>query len=179
MQKKLKDVSFFTSKLTIYKAAALRSPALVVPVKCKCRTKCNTRQCNCIKNHVKCTQYYHTGHLEYGNLLESLAEQTEVPLVLWTQKPADPPKRKHLALTPKSKPAKKRSFVDQTVPPPTFAKSQGLQPSVSTSFATRRKSNKSLAEYLNTAGVAAQLQSLRPRKSNPQISESSHQITLT
>ena len=155
MQKKLKDVSLLTSKLTICEAAALRSPALVVFVKCKCRTKCNTRYFNCINNNVKCTQYCHTGHLECDNLPESLVEQTEVSLVLRTQKPVDLPKCKRLALTPTSKPAKKQSFVDETVPLPTFAKSQDLQPSVYTSLATRSKSNKSLAEYLNTAVVAA------------------------
>ncbi len=104
---------------------------------------------------MECTQYCHTEHLECSNLLESLAEQTEVVLVPQTQKPADPPKRKRLALTPTSKLAKKRSFVDQAVPLPTFAKSQGLQLSMSTSLATRSKSNKSLTEYPNTAGVAA------------------------
>ena len=128
---------------------------------------------------MKCTQYCHAGHLECGNLPESLAKQTEVPLIPQTQRPADPPKRGCLTLTPTSKPAKRRAFVDQTVPLPTFAKGRGLRPSMPTSLATQIKSNKSLAKYLNTAGVAAQMQSLRPRKSNPQISVSSHQITLT
>ncbi len=95
------------------------------------------------------------------------------------EKPADFPKRKCLALTTTSKPAKKLSFVDLTVPLPTFAKDQGLQPSLFTLLETKSKTNKSLAEYHNTAGVAVQLQSLQPQKSNPQISESSHQITLT
>ncbi len=104
---------------------------------------------------MKRTQYCHTKHLECGNWLESLAEKTESLLVSRTQKPADTPQRKRFAPTITSKPAKKRSFVDQIVPPPTFAKSRGLQPPVSTSLATRSKSNKSLAEYLNTASVEA------------------------
>ena len=39
MQKKLTDGSFPTSKLTIHEAAALRSSASVVRVKCNYRTK--------------------------------------------------------------------------------------------------------------------------------------------
>ena len=78
------------------------------------------------------------GHLEFSNLPESLAEQTEGLPVCRTQKLIDISKRKRLTLTPLSKAATKRSFVDQTVPPPTFAKSRGFQPSVSTSFATQR-----------------------------------------
>lgn len=73
---------------------------------------------------------------------------------------------------------KKRSFVDQIVPPPTFPKSQGLQPCVFSLLPKWNKSNNSLAEYPNTAGVAALLLSLRPQKSNSQISKSCHQITL-
>ncbi len=92
------------------------------------------RRCNCIKNNVKCTQCCHPRHLKFGNLPKSLGEQTEVLLVPRTQMPADLPKRKRLAPTPTSKPAKKRPFVDQTVPPSTFATDQGLQPSVSTSL---------------------------------------------
>ncbi len=161
MQKKFTNISLLSSKSTIHKATALRLFASVLPVKCKFRTQWNTRKCNCIKNNVKCIQYCHTGHLKFGNLPDLLAEQTEIFLVFLTQKLADPPKYKRLALTPTSKSAKKRFFVDQTISSATFAKVQGLQPPISTSIATRSESNKFLAEYPNTAGVIAQLQSLR------------------
>ena len=42
LQRKLTDISLPSTQFTIHKAAALRSPALTVPVKCKCRTKCDT-----------------------------------------------------------------------------------------------------------------------------------------
>lgn len=50
---------------------------------------------------------------------------------------------------------------------------------MSTLLAMRSKSNESLTKNLNTVGVQAQLQSLRPWSSNSLISESSWQITLT
>ncbi len=72
------------------------------------------------------TQYCHAGYLEYGNLPESLAEQTEILLVLRTENHTYPLKRKPLALTPTSKPAKKQFLVDQTVFSPILVKGQNL-----------------------------------------------------
>ena len=133
------------------------------------------------KQKVHCTQYCHAGHLACGNLPDSIAEQTEVPLVRRREKAIDnpPSKRKRQAQTPTSKPAKKRAPVDQSLPPPIFAIGRGLQPSISTSLTTRSKSNKSLIDYPNTAGVAVQLQSLRPRKLDSEIQDTAYQLTLT
>ena len=181
LQRKLTDISLPSTQLTIHKATALRSPALTVPVKCKCRTKCDTRRCNCKKQKVHCTQYCHSGHLACGNLPDSIAKQTEVPLVSRREEAVDnpPSKRKRQAQTPTSKPAKKRAPVDQSLPLPIFATSRGLRPSIPTSLATRSKSNKSLIDYPNTAGVAVQLQSLRARETNSEIHDTAHQLTLT
>lgn len=181
LQKKLTDLSLPSTELTLHKAAALRSPALTVPVKCKCRTKCDTRRCNCRKQKVHCTQYCHSGHLACGNLPDSIAKQTEVPLVSRKEEVIDypPSKRKRQVQTPTSKPAKKRASVDQSLPPPVFSTSRGLQPSISTSLTTRSKSNTSLIDYPNTAGVALQLQSLRPRETESEIEDTAHQLTLT
>ncbi len=44
LQIKLIDISLPSTQLTLHKAEALRSLALTVPVKCKCRTKCDTRR---------------------------------------------------------------------------------------------------------------------------------------
>ncbi len=130
---------------------------------------------------MHCTQYCHAGHLACGNLLDSISEQTEVPLVCQTEKAIDnpPSKRKPQAQTPISKPAKKRAPVDQSLPPPIFAIGRGLQPSISTSLNMRSKSNNSLIDYPITAGVAVQLQSLRPRKLDSEIQDTAHQLTLT
>ena len=130
---------------------------------------------------MHCTQYCHSGHLACGNLPDSIAKQTEVPLVSRREEAVDnpPSKRKRQAQTPTSKPAKKRAPVDQSLPLPIFATSRGLRPSIPTSLATRSKSNKSLIDYPNTAGVAVQLQSLRARETNSEIHDTAHQLTLT
>ena len=54
-----------------------------------------------------------------------------------------------------------------------------LKLSIYTSLTTRSKSNKSLIDYPNTAGVAVQLQSLRPQKLDLEIQDTAHQLTLT
>ena len=74
-----------------------------------------------------------------------------------------------------TKPAKKRPLVDQSQSPP---RPRGLQSSISTPLPTRsRPKAKLLTDYPNTAGVATQLQSIRPRQSiKPKDKK---QITLT
>lgn len=52
--------------------------------------------------------------------------------------------------------------MDQSLPPAVFITGCGLRPTVPTSLTTRNKSNTSLIDYPNTAGVTVQLQSLRP-----------------
>ena len=141
LQRKLTGISLPSTQLTIHNAAAFRSPALTVPVKFKCRTKCDTRRCNCKKHKVHCSQYCHSGHLACGNLSDSTAKQTEVPLVSRREEAAnDPPsKRKCQAQTPTSKPAKKRAPVDQSLPPPVIATGRGLRPPVPTSLILKRE----------------------------------------
>ncbi len=155
-QGKLTDISLPTTQLIISKAAVLRSLALTLPVKSKCRTKCDNRRYNCKKQKVHCTQYCHFGHLRCGNSPDFIAKQTEVPLVSQKEKKEKnpPSKQKRQAQTPTSKPAKKRALVDQSLPPPIFATSCGLRPFIPTPLATRSKSNKSLIDYPNTAVVA-------------------------
>lgn len=96
----------------------------------------------------------------------SIAKQIEVPLVSRREKAADNPlsKRKRQAQTATSKPAKKRSPVDQ---------------SLDTSLATRSKSNKSVIDYPNSAGVAVKPQSLRPRETDSEMHDTAHQFALT
>ena len=130
---------------------------------------------------MHCTQHCHSWPLACGNLPDSIAKQTEVSFVRRREEAAEnpPSKQKRQAQTPTSKPAKKRALVDQSLPSPIFATSRGLRPSIPTSLATRSKSNKSLIDYPNTAGVAVQLQSLRARETNSEIHDTAHQLTLT
>ncbi len=162
LQRKLTDISVPSTPLTIHKAAAFRSPSLTVSVKCKCRTKCDTRRCNCKKQKVYCTQYCHSGHQAGTHLPDFIAKQTKFLLVSRRKEAADnpPSKQKCQAQTHTSKPAKKRALVVQSLPPLIFATRRGLRPSIPTLLAIQSKSNKSLIDYPNTAGVAVQLQSL-------------------
>ena len=116
-----------TSKLTIYEAAALHLPTSVISVEYKCRTKCDKQCFNCIKSNMKYIQYCHTRHQNCGHLHKSLAKQIEIPIIHQTQKPIDHLQRICLALTPRSKQAKKRVFVDWTAISPDFAKCQDLR----------------------------------------------------
>ena len=144
--------------MTLHAAAALRSPASHVPVKCGCKNKCDTRRCNCVKAKVQCTQYYHSGHLNCSNLPSTIAEQTEIPIV---SRSTSHSKRKRGELTPAK--STKKPLINQAEPPPRM---RGLQPTSTTSLPTRARTGKTLAHYLNTAGVAAQLSSIRPRTSS-------------
>ena len=67
--------------IMFHAATTLRSPILHVPVKYKCKNKCNTQRCNCVKAKVKYKQYCHFGHLNYFNLPSTIAKQTEIPIV--------------------------------------------------------------------------------------------------
>lgn len=118
-----------TLTMTLHAAAALRSLSTDVTVKCGCKKKCDTKRCNCIKAEVKCTQYCHSGHVQCGNLPDTIAEQTEMSLAPRT-------KRKRQPATPSSKGSNKKPMVDQTKPPP---RARGLQPSVKISLPTRSR----------------------------------------
>ncbi|MCJ1471150.1 hypothetical protein MMC07_009798 [Pseudocyphellaria aurata] len=142
--------------LTLHAAAALRSPASSLSVKCGCKSKCDTRRCICVKSHVQCTQYCHSGHLDCSNLPPTIAEQTETPLVPQNNKPEPSlAKRKRGELTPAK--STKKLLLDHTKPLPRMP---GLQPTTATSLLTRARSGKTLAQYPNTAGVVAQLASI-------------------
>ena len=137
----------FSSKITLRAAAALRSPVSQLPVKCGCKSKCNTRRCNCVKAQVKCTQYCHFGHLDCGNLPLTIAEQTEVSIVPRDNLNSASTKRKRGDLTPVK--STKKPLINQNKPPPRM---RGLQPLLTQSLPTRARSEKTLAQYPNTAG---------------------------
>ncbi len=130
---------------------------------------------------MHCRQYCHSGHLACRNLPDFIAKPTEVPLVSRREEAADNPlsKQKRQAQTSTSKVAKKRAAVDQSLSLPIFATNRSLRPSIPTSLATCSKSNKFLIDYLNTAGVAVQQQSLRARETNSEINDTAHELTLT
>lgn len=107
--------------MTLHAAAAHRSLSSLIPVKCGCKSKCGTRRCSCVKAKVHCTQYCHSSHLNCSNLPSTIAEQTEVPIVL--RNIFFSFKKKCGDLTP-AKLAKK-PLINQAEPLPRM---QGLQP---------------------------------------------------
>lgn len=142
--------------LTLYAAAALRSLASHIPVNCEYKMKCDTQWCICVKLHIKCTQYYHSGYLYCSNLPLTVADQTKILLAPQNNKP-EPyfSKKKQRELT--SAKLTKKALLNCDKPLPCI---RGLQPTTVTSLLTWARLAKTLAQYLNMAKVVAQLASI-------------------
>lgn len=108
---------------------------------------------------MKCTQYCHSGHLNCCNLPSTVVEQTEVSLV--SQDNFTRPKQKRGELMPAK--STKKSLISQDEPPPCI---RGLRLTIKVSFPTRAQTAKTLAQYSNTAGIAAKLSFICLRTSN-------------
>ena len=115
--------------LTLYAAAALRSLASHIPVNCEYKIKCDTQRCICVKSHVKCTQYYHSGYWNCNNLPLTVVDQTKILFAPQNNKP-EPffSKRKRRKLT--SAKLTKKALLNRDKP---LLCIRGLQPTTVTS----------------------------------------------
>lgn len=125
-------------------------------------------------------QYFYYAYLAHKNRPNSIRKQTEGFLISSREKVTKNSllKQKRQAQTLILKPAKKRVFIDQSLPPLIFARNSGRQTFILISLTTRSKLNKSLIEYPNIAGVAIELQSLHTQKKSSKIYNTFHQHIL-